>query len=98
MFFYVNLNKFIILKKNKPEKEKAIKPFAKGTTTAHFVKVIRGLADIMSFDKRRKSNYLVMGNTPIYIIFFMKQYIEGRGYSLMYLLSYSPESNPTENI
>lgn len=79
MFFYVNLNKFIILKKKKKPEEKAVKLFAKGTTTAHFIKVIRGLVDMMGFDEWRKSSYFAMGNTPIYIIFFMKQYIEDRG-------------------
>lgn len=42
------------------------KPVAKGTTTAHFIKFMNALLDIMDLDKNLKGNYIVMDNASIH--------------------------------
>lgn len=68
------------------------KPVAKGTTTAHFVKFINDLLDIMDMDDGMKGRYLVLDNKSKLMI----HKIESRGYRAMYLPPYSPELNPIE--
>ena len=72
------------------------KPVAKGTTTAHFVKFINELLDIMDMDESMKGHYLVLDNASIHKSKPMVRKIESRGYRVMYLPPYSPELNPIE--
>lgn len=77
------------------EKEET-KPPSKGTTTAHFVKFMNELLDIMDMDESLKGRYLVMDNCTIHKSHPMMRKIESRGYRVMYLPPYSPELNPIE--
>ncbi|KAI7887966.1 uncharacterized protein EV154DRAFT_395056, partial [Mucor mucedo] len=43
-----------------------IKPIAKGTTTAHFVKLMNELLDIMNMDESLLGSYLAMNNCTIH--------------------------------
>ncbi|KAG0735128.1 hypothetical protein G6F57_014186 [Rhizopus arrhizus] len=72
------------------------KPVAKGTTTAHFVKFINELLDIMYMDDGMKGHYLVLDNASIHKSKPMIRKTESRGYRVMYLPPYSPELNPIE--
>jgi hypothetical protein len=42
------------------------KPAAKGTTTAHFIKFIKEIFDIMDIDESMKGNYRVIDNASIH--------------------------------
>jgi transposase len=70
---------------------------SKGTTTAHFIKFMNELLDIMDMDEGLKGSYLVMDNCTIHKSHPMIPKIEGRGYRVMYLPPYSPELNAIEN-
>jgi transposase len=72
------------------------KPVAKGTTTAHFVKFMNELLDIMDMDESLMGSYLVMDNCTIHKSHPMIRKIESRGYTVMYFPRYSPELNPIE--
>lgn len=72
------------------------KPIARGTTTAHFVKFMNELLDVMDLDESLKGSYLVMDNCSIHNSKPMIRKIESRGYRVMYLPPYSPELNPIE--
>jgi hypothetical protein len=77
-----------------PPEDKANPP--KGTTTAHFIKFINELLDVMDLDEKLKGCYLVLDNASIHKSQPMKRKIEKRGYKLMHLPPYSPELNPIE--
>lgn len=72
------------------------KPIARGTTTAHFVKFMNELLDVMDLDESLKGSYLVMDNCSIHKSKPMIRKIESRGYRVMYLPPYSPELNLIE--
>lgn len=72
------------------------KPASKGTTTAHFIKFMNELLDVMDLDQSLKGSYIVMDNASIHKSNPMKRKIESRGYHVMYLPPYSPELNPIE--
>ncbi|KAG1140519.1 hypothetical protein G6F37_009011 [Rhizopus arrhizus] len=70
--------------------------FPKGTATAHFIKFINELLDVMDLDESLKGCYLVLDNASIHKSQPMIRKIEKRGYKLMHLPPYSPELNPIE--
>jgi hypothetical protein len=72
------------------------KPASKGTTTAHFIKFMNELLDVMDLDQSLKGSYIVMDNASIHKSNPMKRMIESRGFHVMYLPPYSPELNPIE--
>jgi hypothetical protein len=72
------------------------KPAPKGTTSAHFIKFINDLLDIMDATGGMKGFYLVMDNCNIHKNVYMQRKIVRRGYNFMYLPAYSPELNPIE--
>lgn len=72
------------------------KSVARGTTTAHFVKFINKLLDIMDMDDGMKGHYLVLDNVSIHKSKPMIRKIESRGYRIMHLPPYSPELSPIE--
>lgn len=72
------------------------KPVPKGTNTAHFVKFMSELLDIMDLDRSLMGSYLVMDNCSIHKSHPMFRKIESRGYRVVYLPPYSPELNPIE--
>ncbi|KAG1052649.1 hypothetical protein G6F43_005221 [Rhizopus delemar] len=72
------------------------KPVAKGTTTAHFVKFINEILDIIDMDDGMKGHYLVFDNASIHKSKPMIRRIESRGYRVMYLPPYLPELNSIE--
>ena len=79
------------------EKSTAIennKPVAKGTATAHFVRFINELLDIMDIDESLMGRYLVMDYCTIHKSHPMIRKIDSRGYRVMHLPPYSPELNP----
>lgn len=78
-----------------PPPEDKVNP-PKGTTTAHFIKFINELLDVMDLDEKLKGCYLVLDNASIHKSQPMKRKIEKRGYKLMHLPPYSPELNPIE--
>ncbi|KAG0743125.1 hypothetical protein G6F57_011185 [Rhizopus arrhizus] len=59
------------------------KPVAKGTTTAHFVRYINELLDIMDMDESLMGSYLVMEYCTIYKSHPTIRKIEGRDYRVM---------------
>ncbi|KAG1473040.1 hypothetical protein G6F56_001176 [Rhizopus delemar] len=69
---------------------------SKGTTTAHFIKFMNVLLDILDLDEDLKGSYLVMDNCTIHKSKPMMREIESRGYKPMYLPPYSPELSSTE--
>lgn len=69
---------------------------SKDTTTAHFVKFMNELLDIMDMDERLKGNYLIIDNCTIPKSQPMMRKIESRGYGMMYLTPYSLELTPIE--
>ncbi|KAG1396024.1 hypothetical protein G6F60_009883 [Rhizopus arrhizus] len=77
--------------------KEANKTPSKGTTTAHFIKFMNELLDIMDIDESLKGSYLVMDNCTIHKSHPMIRKIEGRGYRVMYLPPYSPELNAIKN-
>ncbi|KAG1174993.1 hypothetical protein G6F70_007946 [Rhizopus microsporus] len=70
--------------------------FPKGTTTAHFIKFINELLDVMDLDESLKGCYLVLDNASIHKSQPMIRKIEKRRYKLIHLPPYSPELNPIE--
>jgi transposase len=72
------------------------KPVAKSTTTAHFVRLINELLDIMDMDESLMGRYLVMEYCTIYKSHPIIRKIESKGYRLTYLPSCSPKLNPIE--
>jgi hypothetical protein len=74
------------------------KPVAKGTITAHFVRFINELLDIMDMDENLMSIYLVMDYCTIHKSHSIIRKIESRGYRVMYLPPCSPELNPIEQL
>ena len=73
-------------------------PVAKGTTTAHFVRSISELLDIMDMDENLMGNYLVMDCCTIHKSRPMIRKINSTGYRVMYLSPCSPELNPIEQL
>jgi hypothetical protein len=69
---------------------------AKGTTTAHFVRSISELIDIMDMDKSLMGSYLVINYCTIHNSHPMIRKNDSRGYRVMYLPPCSPELNPIE--
>lgn len=65
----------------------------KGITTAHYIKFINELFDVMDRDETMKEYYWVMGNATIQESLPMQRKIEIRGYKCIYLPPYSPELN-----
>lgn len=82
---------------NKQDDGESNKPPPKGTTTAHFIKFMNELLDIMDSDEILKGSYFVMDNCTIRKSHPMIRKIEGRGYKVMYLPPYSLELNAIEN-
>ncbi|CEP13855.1 hypothetical protein [Parasitella parasitica] len=82
---------------NQQDDRESNKAPSKGTTTAHFIKFMNELLDIMDSDENFKGSYFVMDNCTIHKSHPMKRKIEGRGYKVMYLPPYSPELNAIEN-
>jgi hypothetical protein len=74
------------------------KPVAKGTTTAHFVRSISELLDIMNMDESPTGSYLVIDYCTIRKSHPMIGKIDSRGYRVMYLPPCSPELNPIEQL
>jgi hypothetical protein len=74
------------------------KPVAKGTTTAHFVRSISELLDIIYMDESLMGRYLVMCYCTIHKSHPMIRKIESRGYRVTYLSPCSPELNPIEQL
>ncbi|KAG1054893.1 hypothetical protein G6F43_003114 [Rhizopus delemar] len=72
------------------------KPVAKGTTTAHFVKFMNELLNIMNMNESLMGSYLVMNSCATHKSHPMIRKIESRGYRVMYLPPYSPELGPIE--
>jgi hypothetical protein len=72
------------------------KPVAKGTTTAHFVRFINELLDIMDMDKSLMGKYLVIDYYTIHKSHPKVKKIESRGYRVTYLPPCSPELNSIE--
>jgi transposase len=72
------------------------KPVAKGTTTAHFIRFINELLDIMDMDESLMGRYLVMDYCTIHKSHPMIRKNDSRGYRVMYLPPCSPELNPIE--
>ena len=72
------------------------KPVAKSTTTAHFVRLINELLDIMDMDESLMGSYLVMEYCTIYKSHPIIRKIESKGYRLTYLPSCSPKLNLIE--
>ncbi len=73
------------------------KPPPKGTTTAHFIKFMNELLDIIDMNEGLKGGCLVMDNSTIHKSHSMVRKIEASGYRVMYLPPYSPELNAIEN-
>ncbi|KAG1149536.1 hypothetical protein G6F37_002681 [Rhizopus arrhizus] len=72
------------------------KSVAKGTTTAHFVRLINELLDIMNMDESLMGSYLAMYYSTIHKSHPMIRKIESRDYRVIYLPPCSPELNPIE--
>jgi hypothetical protein len=72
------------------------KPVAKGTTTAHFVRLISGFLDIINMIESLMGSYPVINYCTIHKSHPMIRKIESRGYRVMYLPPCSPELNPIE--
>ncbi|KAG0740020.1 hypothetical protein G6F33_000267 [Rhizopus arrhizus] len=85
---YVNVEKSTAIENHKP--------VAKGTTTAHFVRFINELLDIMDMDESLMDRYLVMDYCTIRKSHPMIRKIESRSYRVMYLPPCLPELNPIE--
>jgi hypothetical protein len=82
---------------NESSAQDSSESISKGTITAHFIKFMNVLLDIMDLNEDLKGNYLVMDNCTIHKSKpMMMRKIESRGYKLMYLPPYSPELNPIE--
>jgi transposase len=73
-----------------------IKPIAKSKTTAHFVKFLNKLLNVMGKDENLIGSYLVMDNCTIHKSHSMIRKIESRDYRVIHLPPYSPERNPIE--
>lgn len=73
------------------------KPPPKGTTTAHFIKFMNELLEIMDTNEGLKGGCLVVDNSTIHKSHSMIRKIEGSGYRVMHLPPYSPELNAIEN-
>jgi hypothetical protein len=85
---YVDVEKSTAIENNKP--------VAKGTTTAHFVRSISELIDIMDMDESLMGSYLVMDCCTIHKSHPKIKKIESRSYRVTYLSPCSPELNPIE--
>lgn len=72
------------------------KPASKGTTTAHFIKFMNELLNIMDLDETFKGSYIVMDNASIHKFKPMLRKIESKGYKVMHPPPYSPELTPIE--
>ncbi|KAG1514758.1 hypothetical protein G6F53_003432 [Rhizopus delemar] len=72
------------------------KSVAKGTATAHFIRFINELLDIMNMDESLMGSYLVMGYCNIHKTHPNIRKIESRGYRVIYLPPCSPELSPIE--
>ncbi|KAI8880738.1 hypothetical protein K501DRAFT_190679 [Backusella circina FSU 941] len=72
-------------------------PAPKGTTSAHYIKFINEVLDIMDEFGTMKGCYLVIDNCSIHKIRYLQRKILRRGYNIMYLPSYSLELNLIEN-
>ncbi|CEP19257.1 hypothetical protein [Parasitella parasitica] len=75
----------------------ANKASSKGTTTAHFIKFMYELLDIIDIDESLKGSYLVIDNCTIHKSHPLIRKIEGRRYRVIYLPPYSSELNAIEN-
>ncbi|KAG1136830.1 hypothetical protein G6F37_011710 [Rhizopus arrhizus] len=87
---YVDVEKSTAIENNKT--------LAKGTTTAHFIRFISELLDIMDMDESLMGSYLVMDYSTIHKSRPMIRKIESRGYRVMHLPPCSPELNPIEQL
>jgi hypothetical protein len=87
---YVDVEESTVIENNKP--------VAKDTTTAHFVRFISELLDIMDMDESLMSSYLVIDCCTIHKSHPMIRKIESRDYRVMYLPPCSPELNPIEQL
>ena len=74
------------------------KHVAKGTTTAHFVKFINKLLDIMNMGESIKGHCLLLGNASIHKSKPMVRKIESRSYRIVCLSPCSPELKPVEQL
>ena len=72
------------------------KPVAKDTATAHFVRSISELLDIMDIDESLMGSYPVINYCTIHKPHPMIRKNDSRGYRVMYLPPCSPEPNPIE--
>jgi hypothetical protein len=70
------------------------KSVAKGTTTAHFVRFISELLDIMDMDESLMNSYLVINYCTIHKSHPVIRKNDSRGYRVMHLPPCSPEFNP----
>ncbi|EIE79873.1 hypothetical protein G6F46_011946 [Rhizopus delemar] len=73
------------------------KPAPKGTTSAHYIKFISEVLDVMDEIGNMEGYYLVMDNCSIHKNKYLQRKIIRRGYNYMYLPAYSPELNLIEN-
>ncbi|RCH95611.1 hypothetical protein CU097_013202 [Rhizopus azygosporus] len=81
---------------NESSAQDSSESISKGTTTAHFIKFMNVLLDILNLNEYLKESYLVMDNCTIHKSKPMMRKIKSRGYKLMHLLPYSPELNLIE--
>ncbi|KAG1371810.1 hypothetical protein G6F61_011598 [Rhizopus arrhizus] len=73
------------------------KPAPKGTTSAHYIKFISEVLDVMDEIGNMEGYYLVMDNCSIHKNKYLQRKIIRRCYNYMYLPAYSLELNPIEN-
>lgn len=85
---------YVDIEENTAEDSNA--PAAKGTATAHFIKSMNELLDIIDLDESWQETYLAMDNCIIHKSKPMIRKIPSKRYRVMYLASYSPELNPIE--
>ncbi|KAG1471987.1 hypothetical protein G6F56_001802 [Rhizopus delemar] len=68
----------------------------KGTTGCHYLHFLNDTMDIMDEFPEMRGYFIIMNNAPIHILEVIDYIIINRGYTLVYLPSYSPELNPAE--
>jgi transposase len=66
-----------------------------GTRTEHFLTCISNVMDVLDRNDM-KVHYLVMDNAPIHTPVKVREIVESRGYTCLYLPPYSPFLNPIE--
>lgn len=80
-------------KRKSPEDKWSI---LKGTTFGYYMWFIQDTLDIMDEFPGLKGFYIIMNNAPVHILEIVVPIIIRRGYTPVYLTSYSPELNPIE--